>query len=130
MKHHIAAMLLATALGAGATLPAAAQTTQWSGSNFIITPLPNCRVAVERAYLAGSGSSAAIHLVFRNRGTQPVSLTTQVTLEGNGQTKSGSFGPFRIVPGGVSDRQTLPPFGGPLAGTTLRVTFQACPPAL
>ena len=126
MRHIIAATLLASALGAGAALPAAAQTTEWRGSQLVITPMANCRVAVERAYLQGSGWSASIHLVFRNRGPAPASVNVDVQLQGNGQSKSGSYGPYRIVAAATSDQQTLPPFGGSLTGSTLRVRFTAC----
>lgn len=126
MRHIIAATLLTTALGAGTALPAAAQTTEWRGSNLVITPLPNCRVPVERAYLQGSGWSASIHLVFRNRGSAPASVNVDVELVGDGQSKSGSYGPYRIAQAATSDRQTLSPFGGSLAGTTLRVRYTAC----
>lgn len=126
MRHIIAATVLTAALGASTALPAAAQTTQWTGSNLVITPMPNCRVAVERAYLQGSGWSASIHLVFRNRGTGPTSVNVNVELQGTGQSKSGAFGPYRINQGAVSDRATLSPYGGSLDGSTLRVRFTAC----
>lgn len=126
MRHIIAATLLTTALGAGAALPAAAQTTEWRGSNLVITPLPNCRVPVERAYLQGSGTNAWIHLVFRNRGSAPASVSVNVELSGNGQRKSGAYGPYRVNAGATSDRQTLAPYGGSLAGSTLTVRYTAC----
>jgi hypothetical protein len=126
MRHIIAATLLASTIGTTAALPAAAQTTQWSGSHLVVTPLAGCRVAVERAYLQGSGWSASIHLVFRNRGSAPASVTANVELAGNGQSKSGSYGPYRIVPAAASDQQTLSPYGGSLTDSTLRVRYTAC----
>ena len=117
MRHIIAAALLATAMGAAA-LPAAAQSTTWSGANLVFAPLSgsNCRLAIDRAYLAGSGPMASIHVVFRNRGNAPVSVTANVELQGNNQRKSGSQGPFRIAASATSDQQTIYPFGGSLAG--------------
>ena len=126
MRHLIAATLMATALGTGAALPAAAQTAYWTGSKLIVTPRPNCRVEVDHAYLQGSGWSASIHLVFRNRGAELTGVNVQVELQGNGQSKSGAFGPYRINPGAASDQATLSPYGGSLAGSTLRVRFTAC----
>lgn len=128
MRHMIAATMLATALGAGAALPAAAQSTTWSGASLVFTPLSgtNCRLALDRAYLQGSGSMATIRVVFRNRGTTPVSVTANIELQGNGQRKSGAEGPFTIPANTTSDQQTLYPFGGSLAGTTLRVNITAC----
>lgn len=130
MRHIIAATLLATAMSAGAALPAAAQSTTWSGQNLVFTPLSGsiCRLAIDRAYLAGSGSMASIHVVFRNRGNQPVSVTANIELQGNNQRKSGSEGPFRIAASSTRDQQTIYPFGGSLAGTTLRVGITACTP--
>ncbi|TCH96109.1 hypothetical protein EJV46_21235 [Roseococcus sp. SYP-B2431] len=128
MRHLIAATLLATAMGAAP--PAAAQSTGWSGQNLVFTPLSGstCRLALDRAYLAGSGPMASIHVVFRNRGSQPVSVTANIELQGNSQRKSGSEGPFRIAGSSTRDQQTLYPFGGSLAGTTLRVAITACTP--
>lgn len=126
MRHLIAATLLATVAGGGTALPAAAQTAQWSGSNLVIVPLANCRVPVERAYLQGSGPNAYIHLVFRNRGAAPASVTVNVELSGNDQRKSGTYGPYRIVAAAASDQQTLAPYGGSLAGSTLTVRYTAC----
>lgn len=126
MRHIIAATLLTAAVGAGTALPAAAQTMEWRGSNLVVTPLPNCRVPVERAYLQGSGWSATIHLVFRNRGAAPATVSVDVELVGNNQSKSGSFGPYRIAQAATSDQQTLSPYGGSLTGSTLRVRYTAC----
>jgi hypothetical protein len=128
MRHIFITTMLATAIGAGAALPAAAQSTTWSGSNLVFTPLSGspCRLALDRAYLQGSGWSASIHVVFRNRGTMPVSVTADVELVGNGQRKSGPHGPFPIAASAVSDQQTMAPYGGSLAGSTLRVTITAC----
>ncbi|MDB5414961.1 MAG: hypothetical protein JWR10_3296 [Rubritepida sp.] len=123
MRHIIAVALFVTA-----ALPAAAQSTTWSGSSLAFTPMSGsvCRLALDRAYLSGSGPTASIHVVFRNRGTTPVSVAAHIELQGNNQRKSGSHGPFHIGASDVSDRQTLYPFGGSLAGTTVRVTITAC----
>ena len=125
MRHLIAATLLTAALG---TLPAAAQTTEWRGNSLVVTPLAgaDCRLPVERAYLQGSGWNASIHLVFRNRGPAPLTATVNVELQGDGQRKSSQHGPFTVVPGATSDRATMAPYGGSLAGSTLRVTFLSC----
>ena len=130
MRHIIAAGLLISGL-AGA-LPAAAQSITWSGANLRFTPLANspCRLALERAYLQGSGTMASIHVVFRNRGTQPVSVTANIELAGNNQRKSGTEGPMRIAANSTRDQQTLYPFGGSLAGTTLTVRILACTPTV
>lgn len=128
MRHIIAATLLTAAMGAGASLPAAAQSTTWSGSSLVFTTLSGspCRLALDRAYLAGSGWSASIHVVFRNRGTTPVSVTANVELQGNGQRKSSPHGPFPIAASAVSDQAIMAPYGGSLAGSTLRVAITAC----
>jgi hypothetical protein len=130
MRHIIAATLMAAAIGAGASLPAAAQSTTWSGSNLVFTPLSGstCRLALDRAYLHGSGPMASIHVVLRNRASRPVSVSVNVELLGNNQRKSGAEGPFPIAANATLDRQTLYPFGGSLAGTTLRVNVTACTP--
>ena len=113
---------------AAAALPAAAQTTTWTGANLVLAPLSGstCRLALDRAYLAGSGSMASIHVVFRNRGSTPVSVTANVELQGNNQRKTGGSGPFRVAAGGTSDQQVMYPFGGSLVGSTLRVSIAAC----
>lgn len=129
MRQIIAAGLLATGLGFGMAAPAMAQSTEWSGSNLSVTRPSSCRVAVERAYLRGSGWSATINLVFRNRGSATVNVTADVRLQGNGQSKSGTYGPYRIVPAAASDQATLPPYGGSLAGSRLAVNITACAPA-
>ena len=128
MRHIIAAGLLISSLASA--LPAAAQSTTWSGANLRFTPLANasCRLALERAYLQGSGPMASIRVVFRNRGTQPVSVTADIELAGNNQRKSGPEGPFRIAANTTREQQTLYPFGGSLAGTTLTVRITACTP--
>ena len=123
MRRLALALLLASS-----ALPAAAQTTTWTGANLALAQLAGsgCRLALDRAYLQGSGPMATIHVVFRNRGTTPVSVTTNIELVGNSQRKFGDYGPFSIAANGVSDQQTLYPFGGSLAGTTLRVRVTAC----
>lgn len=125
MRPLLAATLLAATFGA---LPAAAQTTEWRGSSLVVTPLSgaDCRLPVERAYLQGSGWSASIHLVFRNRGPAPLTATANVELQGSGQRKSTQHGPFTVVSGGTADRATMAPYGGSLAGSTLHVTFLTC----
>jgi hypothetical protein len=129
MRQIIAATLLAAAIGAGASLPAAQSATS-SGGNLVLTPLSGstCRRVLDRAYLQGGGPMASIHVVFRNRGTRPVSVTANVELQGNGQRKPGPEGLFPIAASAATDQQTLYPFGGSLAGSTLRATITACTP--
>ena len=94
----------------------------------MLTPLSGspCRIALDRAYLQGSGWSASIHVVFRNRGTTPVSVTAHVELQGDGQRKSSPHGPFQIPAGATADRDIMAPFGGSLANSVLQVRVTAC----
>ena len=126
MRRAALGLLLATI-----TLPAAAQSTSWSGNRLVLTPLSGspCRIALDRAYLQGSGWSASIHVVFRNRGTTPSSVTANLELVGQDQRKTSPHGPFTIPAGSVADRDIMAPFGGSLANTTLRVNITACTPA-
>lgn len=126
MRRAALALFLATI-----ALPAAAQTTSWSGNRLVLTPLSGspCRIALDRAYLQGSGWSASVHVVFRNRGTAAISVTANVELVGQEQRKISPHGPFTIATGSVADRDIMAPFGGSLANTTLRVNITACTPA-
>ena len=128
MRHIIAAGLLVS--GQAGAVPAAAQSNAWSGANLRLIPLANSsyRLALDRAFLQGSGPMASIRVVFRNRGSQPVSVTADIELAGNNQRKSGPEGPFRIAANTTREQQTLYPFGGSLAGTTLTVRITACTP--
>ena len=131
MRSLHAALLLALAPAALATTlaatPAAAQTQQWSGSSLAFTTPASCRLAVDRAYLAGSGWSATVRVVLRNRGTAPMRVSGRAELAGDGQRKSGNFGPNAVPANGTAEIELMNPYGGSLANSRLTVTVAACP---
>ncbi|ONG50236.1 hypothetical protein BKE38_18815 [Pseudoroseomonas deserti] len=120
------AFLLALAPAVMAVAPAAAQ-QQWSGASLTFTAPANCRLAVERAFLQGSGWSASIRVVLRNRSAQTLTVRGDAELQGNGQRKSAPFGP-RIIAGNEAAEVTLlNPYGGSLDGSRLTVRVLNCP---
>lgn len=111
-------------LGSLTALPAMAQTA-WTGNRLIVqgATTNGCNIEVVRASYRGSGE---IMLSMRNLGGQTVRASGDTLLEGDNQSKIGWIRSLAISAGGQSGTNIGTPFGGPLAGTRLRVNITSC----
>ncbi len=120
-------ILLATALLL-ATLPSAAQTTNWSGPNLIVygASANQCNIKVTEASHFGTAKNN-IRVLFHNAGADTVRVFAHVVLTGPTGTKVNPEFSVAMSRGvGATTSRAGTPFEGSLAGTKLTVNVQRC----
>ena len=120
-------LLLATPLLL-ATLPAAAQQTNWTGPNLIVNGATanGCNIELSEASHFGTAENS-IRIGFINNGPTPVRAYAHVLLTGPAGTKVNPEFSIAMASGigGISNR-VGGPFAGSLAGTRLTVNITRC----
>ncbi|UPY38613.1 hypothetical protein [Sediminicoccus sp. KRV36] len=120
-------LLLATPLLL-ATLPAAAQQTNWTGPNLIVNGATanGCNIEISEASHFGTANNS-IRIGFINNGPTPVRAYAHVVLTGPAGTKVNPEFSIAMASGigGISNR-VGGPFEGSLAGTRLTVNITRC----
>ncbi len=114
------------ALGLLAALPAAAQTTSWSGDTLSYTGAHSngCNLRVVSVTHEGN-SLSRLRFTIQNHANYNVRFYVDVTLTGNNQQKSGSFNAWVTANGQMSTLNFFP-YEGSLAGSRLSMRFTSC----
>jgi hypothetical protein len=111
-----------------ATLPSAAQQTNWSGSNLIVNGATTnqCNIKVTEASHYGAANNG-IRVSFLNAGADTVRVFAHVVLTGPTGTKVNPEFSVAMAPGvGATTNRAGTPFEGSLAGTRLTVNVRNC----
>jgi hypothetical protein len=113
-----------------ATLPAAAQQTNWSGPNLVVNGANanGCKVEVFEASHFGTATNG-IRIGIMNQGPSSVRVFAHVVLTGPAGTKVNPEFSLGIgAGGGAVTNRAGGPFEGSLAGTRLTVNISRCAP--
>jgi hypothetical protein len=125
MTRILAAAALAATMAAFSS-GAQAQSFEWQGQNRNWTPPSRnvCVLELNRIYQPNPGQP--IHLVITNRSTFRVQYTVNITLRRGREVTSGQIFVDNANPGERSERPSIQPFAGSLAGSTVTLTVPSC----